>query len=42
VIFRTHLISILIIKAIEVLSVIATVAVLDQTQHKKLILKQTF
>jgi len=42
VIFRTHLISILIIKAIKVLSVIATVAVLDQTQHKKLILKQTF
>jgi len=29
------------IKAIKVLSIITTVAVLEQTQHKQLILKQT-
>jgi len=30
------------IKAIKVLSITATVAVLEKTQHKKLTLKQTF
>jgi len=30
------------IKAIKVLSIIAIVAVLEETQHKKLILKQAF
>jgi len=30
------------IKAINILSIIVTVDVLEETQHKKLILKQTF